>query len=58
VGATIGSAPANVGFSGLISPGLYQLNVTIPPSTPSGDMPLSGTYIVDQTQAGVKITIQ
>jgi len=57
-GITIGGTPANVGFSGLISPGLYQFNVTIPPSVQSGDMPLSATYIVDQTQPGVKITIQ
>jgi uncharacterized protein (TIGR03437 family) len=57
-GVTIGSAPANIGFSGLISPGLYQFNVTIPSSTPSGDMMLSATYIVDQAQPGVKITIQ
>jgi len=57
-GVTIGGASANVGFSGLISPGLYQFNVTIPPSTQSGDMPLSATYIIDQTQTGVKIAIQ
>jgi uncharacterized protein (TIGR03437 family) len=57
-GVMIGSASANVGFSGLISPGLYQFNVTIPPSTPSGDIPLSATVILDQTQAGVKITVQ
>lgn len=57
-GITIGSAPANVGFSGLISPGLYQFNVTIPSNAPAGDLPLSATYIVDQTQSGVMITIQ
>jgi uncharacterized protein (TIGR03437 family) len=49
---------ASFGFSGLISPGLSQLNVTIPAATPSGDVPLSGTIILDQTQPGVKITIQ
>jgi uncharacterized protein (TIGR03437 family) len=33
----IGPFVANVRFAGLISPGLYQFNVDIPPSTPSGD---------------------
>jgi uncharacterized protein (TIGR03118 family) len=34
---TIGGAPAAVTFAGLVSPGLYQINVTVPASTPSGD---------------------
>ena len=33
----IGPYLANVRFAGLISPGLYQFNVDIPPSAPSGD---------------------
>ena len=57
-GVTINGAPANVGFSGLISTGLYQFNMTVPSNTSSGDVPLLGTIILDQTQSGVKITIQ
>jgi uncharacterized protein (TIGR03437 family) len=33
----IGGTPAVTQFAGLISPGLYQLNVVVPASTPGGD---------------------
>lgn len=55
---TIGGAPAIVGFAGLISPGLYQFNVTVPSSVASGDAALTATFDGQQTQAGVKLTIQ
>jgi uncharacterized protein (TIGR03437 family) len=54
----VGGAQAVVGFAGLISPGLYQFNVTIPSSVPSGDATLTATFGGQQTQAGVKLTIQ
>jgi len=34
---TIGGAPATVAFAGLISPGLYQVNVVVPNGLPAGD---------------------
>src|ERR1051326_1017470 len=34
---TIGGIPATVAFAGLIQPGLFQLNVTVPQNVPSGD---------------------
>ena len=37
---TIGSTGSNVVFAGLIAAGLYQINVTVPVSTPSGDIPV------------------
>jgi len=55
---TIGGSPAVVGFAGLISPGLFQFNVTVPASAPSGDAALLATFSGQQTQAGVKLTIQ
>jgi uncharacterized protein (TIGR03437 family) len=55
---TIGNDPANVVFAGLVSPGLYQINVIIPANTPSGDIPLSATYNGATTQSGIVITVQ
>lgn len=37
---TVGKSLAQVTVADLISPGLYQLNVVIPASTPSGDNPV------------------
>jgi len=33
---TVGGLPATVNFSGLVGPGLYQLNVILPPGTATG----------------------
>lgn len=55
---TIGGVPATVLFAGLISPGLYQINVTVPAGAPSGDNPLVATYKGYTTQAGVLLTVQ
>jgi uncharacterized protein (TIGR03118 family) len=37
---TVGGAPAQVLYCGLVSSGLYQVNVTIPAGTPTGDAPV------------------
>jgi uncharacterized protein (TIGR03437 family) len=55
---TINGAAAKVQFAGLISPGLYQFNLVLPASMPSGDNSLIATYNGQTTQAGVLITIQ
>ena len=55
---TIGGSPATVTFAGLISPGLYQFNVIVPPSVPSGDNSLTATYNGQTTQAGVLLSIR
>jgi uncharacterized protein (TIGR03437 family) len=54
----IGTGTANVGFAGLISPGLYQFNVTVPSSAQPGDNTIQATYMGQTTLAGTKITIQ
>jgi hypothetical protein len=40
VSVRIGGADARVLFAGLVSPGLYQLNVTVPSELPAGDAPV------------------
>jgi uncharacterized protein (TIGR03437 family) len=55
---TIGGAAATVGFAGLVEPGLYQLNVTVPASLPSGDQAVLATIGGLQTQANLPITVQ
>jgi uncharacterized protein (TIGR03437 family) len=54
---TIGGTPANVQFAGLISPGLYQFNVIVPGSLPSGDNALTATFSGLTTQPGVLLSI-
>jgi uncharacterized protein (TIGR03437 family) len=55
---TIGGVQATVLFAGLVSPGLFQFNVVVPPGTPSGDIPLSATFGGATTQSGVVIAVQ
>jgi uncharacterized protein (TIGR03437 family) len=54
----IGGVSAEVKFAGLISPGLYQFNVIVPLSTPSGDNTLTARYDGQSTQNGVLLTVQ
>ncbi len=54
----IGGNNAAVSFAGLISPGLYQLNLTVPASAKSGDNALSCTYNGSTTPSGALITVQ
>ena len=55
---TIGNLPATVSFAGLVSPGLYQINLTIPPSAPAGDLAILATYNGSSTQSNAVITVQ
>jgi uncharacterized protein (TIGR03437 family) len=54
---TIGGNGAQVAFAGLISPGLYQLNLTVPSATPAGDNPVACTYGGSGTPAGDLISV-
>jgi len=54
----IGGNAAAVAFAGLISPGLYQFNLTVPSSAQPGDNPLSCTYNGSSTPSGALITVQ
>ncbi len=58
VTVTIGNAPAVVTFQALTMPGVYQINVTIPASTPNGDAALAATIGGQTTQAGVLVSVQ
>jgi len=55
---TIGNLPATVIYAALVTPGLYQLNVTVPASAPNGDNALSATYNGATTQSGLFVTVQ
>ena len=55
---TIGGVKATVTFAGLISPGLYQFNVTVPQGAGSGDKAIQATYNGQTTQAGTLLTLQ
>ena len=55
---TIGGINATVQFAGLVSPGLFQLNVVVPAGAPAGDEVLSATYNGAATTPGVLITVQ
>lgn len=54
----VGDTAAIVQSAGLVSPGLYQFNVTIPQNTPDGDQPVTATYGGQSTQAGALLTVQ
>ncbi len=41
---TIGGTPATVTYAGVISPGLYQINVEVPSTAQSGDNQVIATY--------------
>jgi uncharacterized protein (TIGR03437 family) len=54
----IGGATAMVTFAGVISPGLYQLNVIVPQGAQSGDNTLVLTYNGQTSPAGDVISVQ
>ena len=53
----IGGQAASVTYAGLVEPGLYQINVTVP-SVPDGDSAVLATVGGAQTQTGALITVQ
>ena len=54
---TVGGLPAAVQFAGLVTPGLFQFNVVIPPGAPSGDNAIVATIGGAATPA-MLITVQ
>jgi uncharacterized protein (TIGR03437 family) len=44
-------------FAGLVAPGEFQFNVTIPAPLGDGDQPITTTYGGVSTQSGALITI-
>ncbi|MBV8843190.1 MAG: TIGR03118 family protein [Bryobacterales bacterium] len=58
VSVTIGGAAARVAAANLVGPGLYQLNVIVPPNTPNGDAAVIATVGNATTQSGALINVQ
>lgn len=54
---TIGGINATVSFAGLVAPGEFQFNVTVPSGLANGDQPIVAVYAGQTTQAGTTITI-
>ncbi len=54
----LGSNNVSISFAGLISPGLYQFNMTVPAAAKSGPNPLTCTYGGATTAAGALISVQ
>ncbi len=54
----IGGATATVSFAGVVTPGLYQINVTVPASVPDGDNAVSVSYKNVQTPIGALLTVK
>jgi uncharacterized protein (TIGR03437 family) len=54
----IGGTQVPVLFAGLVGPGLYQFNVTVPSTAANGDNPVGCTYNGSATPAGDLVTVQ
>ena len=55
---TIGNLPATVSFAALVGAGLYQINLQVPQSAPTGDLPIVVMYNGVSTQSKAVITVQ
>jgi uncharacterized protein (TIGR03437 family) len=55
---SIGGVSAVVEFAGVVSPGLYQINVVVPTSVADGNNSISASYGGFTTQAGLEIAVQ
>ncbi len=54
----IGGLPATVLFGGVISPGLYQFNITVPSALPDGDHALVANYSGTSTSVRSLLTVR
>jgi uncharacterized protein (TIGR03437 family) len=57
VTVTIGGTPANVSFAGLVGPGLYQINVTVPETLADGDHAVVATVAGVNSQSGALLKV-
>ena len=55
---TIANAPVSVSFAGVVSPGLYLLNIKVPLETAPGDKAISCSYGGGSTPPGDLISVQ
>ena len=58
VTVTIGGVSAPIAFAGIPEAGLYQLNLTVPANTGSGDQALRATVNGVQTPPGPVVTVR
>jgi uncharacterized protein (TIGR03437 family) len=58
VSVTLGGRNAGVSFAGLVAPGLFQLNVQVPPDIATGDYPLTVTAAGQPSPGRVILPIQ
>jgi len=54
----IGGVPATVASSAVVSPGLYQFNVVVPPAAADGDNAVTAAYVGFMTPAGTAIAVE
>ena len=54
----IGASATAVQYAGLISPGMFQFNVVVPPGTADGDQPVTAVYLGATTQTGVVVPVK
>lgn len=54
---TIGGKNATVTYAGLVFPGLFQINLTVPNSLADGDQPIKATYGGATTQSGALLSV-
>ncbi|MBV8731087.1 MAG: hypothetical protein JO336_14870 [Acidobacteriia bacterium] len=54
---TIGGKNASVPFAGLVSPGLFQINFTVPTPLADGDESIEGAYGGVATQSGTLLSV-
>jgi uncharacterized protein (TIGR03437 family) len=57
VTVTIGGTPADVTFAGLVGPGLYQINVTVPASLADGDHAVIASVGGVSSQSGARLKV-
>ena len=57
VTVTIGGVSANVLFAGLVGPGLYQINVTVPTALSDGDHAVVATVAGAASQANARLKV-
>ena len=57
VTVTVGGMPAEVSWAGLVAPGLYQINVTIPAALADGDQAVIASVAGSSSQSGALVKV-
>jgi uncharacterized protein (TIGR03437 family) len=54
---TIGGVQASIAYAGLVEPGIFQINVTVPATLPAGDAAVVATAGGQQSQANAFLSV-